>query len=329
MFNTLILANFYYLYFLIPIFILALIYKLKFFKAVTYKYTLTSLLKKNAVTKNYANSILFFLRACSLLILIILIAKPQFVDTKSKINVEGIDIVLALDVSGSMQCFDDLKDRRSRIDIAKEEAIKFIEKRHDDQIGLVLFGKYTVSRCPLTLDKNILYQIIDDYKIGEINAEGTVLALAISNAANRLKYSKAKSKIVILLTDGEPSPPDIEPQIAINIAKKLGVKIYTIGIGNINGGYIDHPMMGIYQGNSSLNTRLLEQIAIQTGGKFFLAQNATDMQNIYDTIDKLEKTDYETTIYTKYHDFFIPLIFMAIFFLLLELILTTFIWFRL
>lgn len=329
MFDTLNFANYHFLYFVVPLFLLALIYKLKFYKPVTYKYTLTSLLKRKHIAKTFSSKVLIVLRISSLLLLILLISKPQFVDTKSKINVDGIDIVLALDVSGSMMCFDDLKDRRPRIDIAKAEAVKFIEKRHNDQIGLVLFGKYTVSRCPLTLDKNILYQIIDDYKIGEINADGTVLALAISNAANRLKYSKAKSKIIILLTDGEPSPPDIDPQMAINIAKKLGVKIYTIGIGNERGGYTEHPMMGIYQGNSILNTRLLQQIAMQTGGKFFHAQNATDMQNIYDTIDKLEKTDYETSIYTKYHDFFIPLIFLALFFLLLELILSTFIWFSL
>jgi len=327
--NNLNFANYQFLYFIIPIFILALIYKLKFYKPVTYRYSLTSLLKKNAVTKNYANQILFFLRTFSFLLLIILIAKPQFVDRKSKINIDGIDIVIALDVSGSMQCFDDLQNRTPRIDIAKAEAIKFIEKRINDQIGLVFFGKYTVSRCPLTLDKTILYQIIEDCKLGEINADGTVLALAISNAANRLKYSKAKSKIIILLTDGEPSPPDIDPQVAINIAQKLGVKIYTIGIGNEHGGYTEHPMMGIYQGNSSLNKKLLENIATQTGGKFFHAQNAADMKIIYDTIDKLEKTDYETNIYTKYYDYFIPIIFLALFLLLLELALSTFIWFSL
>lgn len=329
MFETLIFANYQSLYFVIPIFLLSLLYKVKFYKPVIYKYTLTSLLKKNAVAKNYPKQILFLLKFISFLLLILLISKPQFVDTKSKINVEGIDIVLALDVSGSMMCFDDLKDRRTRIEVAKTEAIKFIEKRHNDQIGLVLFGKFTASRCPLTLDKNILYTIINDYKIGEINSDGTVLALAISNAANRLKYSKAKSKIVILLTDGEPSPPDIQPQVAINIAKKLGVKIYTIGIGNDHGGYAEHPLMGIYQAGTSLNKKLLEKIANETGGQFFQAKNANDMQNIYETIDKLEKTDYETSIYTKYHDFFIPIIFFALLFILLELFLSTFIWFKL
>lgn len=328
MFNYLIFANYKFLYFVIPIFILALIYKLKFYKPVVYKYTLVNLLKKH-ISKSYANFFLNLLRIFSLIIMLLLIAKPQFVDTKSKIKVEGIDIILALDVSGSMQMFDDLKDKRTRIEIAKTEAIKFIEKRENDQIGLVLFGKYTVTRCPLTLDKNILYEIINDYKIGEIDQDGTVLSLAISNAANRLKYSQSKTKIIILLTDGEPTPPDINAKLAIDIAKKLGIKIYTIGIGNEHGGFIEHPMMGIYQGNSSLNKKLLTYIANETGGQFFQAKNANDMNQIYNTIDKLEKTDYETTIYTKHYDYFIPLLFLVLFLILLELVLSTFIWFSL
>jgi len=325
----LIFANYKFLYFVVPIFLLGLIYKLFFYKAVIYRYSLISILKKFQNKKLFSEKILFFLRMISFLLLILLIAKPQLADTKSKIKVDGIDIMMVLDVSGSMLCFDDLKDKRPRIDIAKEEAKKFIEKRIDDQIGLIFFGKFAVSRCPLTLDKNILNSIISDYKIGEINADGTVLSKAISSAANRLKSSKAKSKIIILLTDGEPTPPDVEPQIALDIAKKLGIKIYIIGIGNENGGFIEHPLMGIYQGNYTLNKKLLEIIASETGGKFFLARNATDMKNIYDTIDKLEKSNYETNIYSNYLDFFIPIIILVIFLLILELFLTTFVWFSL
>lgn len=324
------LVNFYWFLFLIPIFLILVIYRLKFYKNIIYRHTLVGFFKKNNLnfSSNY-KKVLFILRSTILLILIFLIGKPQFADLNSKINMDGIDIVLAIDVSGSMLCFDDLNERASRIEIAKNEAIRFVNKRINDQIGIVIFGRHALSRCPLTIDKKILTEIINDLKIGEIDSGETVLSTSIITASNRLKNSKAKSKIIILLTDGEPTPSDAPAKMAIDIAKKLGIKIYTIGIGGEQGGLFEHPMFGPVPCNSRLNKELLTEIASKTGGQFFYAKSATDMRNIYDTIDNLEKTKYETNIFYKFYDFFIPLIFIVIILFLVEQLLATFIWFAL
>lgn len=323
-------AYFSLFYFFIPLLFIVAWYRRKYYKPIVYKYSLVSLLKKRGIQSSFfEKDFLFILRFGILLLLVFLLAKPQFVDLRSKVTLDGIDIMLALDVSGSMNCFDDIHERRSRIDIAKYEAVRFVKKRHDDAIGLVIFGKYAVSKCPLTSDKKIIQEIIEDLKIGDIDPSETVLSTGIVNAANRLKSSKAKSKIIILLTDGEPTPSDINPEIAIDIAKKMGIKIYTIGIGSQQGGLFEDPNYGLIACGSQLNEKLLQKIAEDTRGQYFFAKNSQDMTNIYDTIDKLEKTEYETNIYNRVYDFFIPIIFLIIFLCVLELVLTTFIWFGL
>jgi Ca-activated chloride channel family protein len=273
--------------------------------------------------------IFFYLRFLILALLIFLIAKPQFGDKNSKINVDGIDIILALDVSGSMLCFDDMNDRRTRIEVAKEESIDFINKRENDPIGLVIFGRWALSRSPLTMDKKMLIDIIKDLKIGEIDHNETVISTALLNAINRLKNSKAKSKVIILITDGEPTQSDTSPALPIEIAKKLGIKIYTIGIGSEHGGLTSHPFFGVVPVGAKLNKELLIKIANETGGKFFYSKNPADMKNIYKTIDNLEKSEYETNIFHKYYDFFIPVIFVILCLVFIEQILATFVWFYL
>lgn len=304
--------------------------RLKFHKPVVYRYSLASELKKSHYTVSQVHYYIpLLLRFLSLLTLGILIGRPQLVNVNSKVHVEGLDIMLVLDASGSMQCFDDLQDRRPRFDVAKAEAIRFIEKRENDQIGLVIFGRDAISRCPLTLDKHILTTIIQDLKLGDINADGTVLSMAISMAVNRLKDSKAKSKVLIVLTDGEPTPGlDIEPQMAVNLAKKLGIKIYTIGVGSEQGGFWHDPLFGVRSMGFKINKKLLQAIAEQTGGKFFLAQNPEDIAQVYDTINTLETTEYETSIFTNYFDLVLPFIALALVLLLLELLVSTFVWFR-
>jgi Ca-activated chloride channel homolog len=251
------------------------------------------------------------------------------VNVQSKIHAEGIDIMMVLDASGSMQCFDDVHDQRMRFEVAKKEAIRFIDKRENDPIGLVIFGKDALSRCPLTLDKTIVKTIINELNLGDINPDGTVLSIAMSMAAKRLKDSKAKSKIMIVLTDGEPTPGiDIEPQIAVDLAKKLGIKIYTIGIGDEHGGLWKDPLFGVRSMGFKLNTKLLHAIAVQTGGKFFLAKKPDELKHIYDIIDSLEKTDYEMPIFTHYTDLVLPMLFIILAFLCMELMATSFIWFK-
>ena len=257
--------------------------------------------------------------------LALLIARPQLIDKRSQVNVEGIDIVLALDVSGSMQCFDDIHDRRMRIDIAKEEAIKFVEKRENDPMGLIIFGNEALSRCPLTLDKKMLETIIKDTQLGIISPDGTLLIRGLIMAISRLKKSKAKSKIVVALTDGLPSEGDSDFRIAIELAKKYEIKLYMIGIGG-EGGYINHPFFGVQQTQSGIDMRLLTMLAQQTGGRAFEARRPEDLAHIYDTIDQLEKTHYETEMYQKKYDIFMVFLWWLCALFCLELFLSCYLW---
>jgi len=260
------------------------------------------------------------------LVIIQIEGKKGLENIDSIMQVEGIDIVLTLDVSGSMQIFDDLRDRRQRIQVAKDEAVRFIEKRIDDPIGVVIFARDSISRCPLTLDKNILRQVVGELELGYINPDGTSLGTGLATAVNRLRKSKAKSKIIILLTDGEPTPEKVSPESAIDLAKQFGIKVYTIGIGNEKGGYIQHPFLGVHEVGISLNTQLLKKIANETGGMFFRASNPKQLREIYNKIDALEKTEYQTDIFHKFYEAFLSFIWVVLLLLGLELFLRLFIW---
>ncbi|OGB97549.1 hypothetical protein A3F06_03390 [candidate division TM6 bacterium RIFCSPHIGHO2_12_FULL_36_22] len=321
-------AQLNWLYFIIPTLVGALIYRLWLYKPVTYQYTLVGLMKQMGIRGSALPSRAFFmLRFALLIILSFLMLKPQVVDKRSKLPVEGIDIMLALDLSGSMQALDDLKELKSRVAIAKEEAIRFIKERDDDSIGLVVFGQNALSRAPLTLDKKILIEIIKELDLGNtVDPNGTVIAKALATSLNRLKDSAAKSKIIILLTDGVPSHHDMQPHTAIDIAKKLNIKIYTIGIGGKQGGYLYNSMVGYQLAYSPLNTVLLEQIAYETGGKFFRAKNQKEMRTIYEVINKLEKTKRDANLYTQYKDTFMIGLWIALLFIILYSLLSSFIW---
>lgn len=321
-------ANIDLLYFFIPIFIALVIYRWRFYKSPVYSFPLAKTLdNQNLTSKNYSKKILFFCRLLSLTGLLFLMLQPQWVDEHSRVNVDGIDIVIALDVSGSMQIFDDLKDQRQRIEVAKTEAIRFIEKRTNDPIGIVLFAKEAISRCPLTLDKKILKEIVGSIELGMIDHNGTWLGTGLAIAINRLRTSLAKSKVIILLTDGQPTPDDkIDPNFAISLAQKFGVKIYTIAIGNENGGFFHHPYAGIAQAPDGVNPALLKTIAEKTGGVFFRANNPKEMALIYDKINKLETTEHQTNIFHKYYEAFLSFIWLVLSIVGIELILKFFVW---
>ena len=314
-------------YFLIPFFVLLVLYRVKFYKSPIYNYSLLSFFKKNNLVKSSGyKKVLFSLRFMTLFLLLILIARPQWVDSKSKINVEGIDIVLAIDVSGSMQVFDDLKDRRSRIQVAKQEAIRFIEKRIDDPMAIVIFAKDTISLCPLTLDKKILKEVVFNLELGFINPEGTSLGTGLATAVNRLRNSNSKSKIIILLTDGVPTDEKINPEKAIKLANQYDIKVYTIGIGNEQGGFFNHPFAGVQRAGTSLDIELLKKIAKKTGGKFFKANNPTQMRGIYNQIDLLEKTERDTDVFHNYYEAFLSFIWFLLLLLGLEFLLKLTFW---
>jgi len=321
-------AQLFFLYILLP-FLGLLVWLRKYYhKPVIYKYSLATELATNKGASNHPyKKIFYFLRFLLLLLLVLLIAKPQVVDSRSKVPIEGIDIVLVLDVSGSMQ-FQDY-DERSRVDVAKEEAIRFITKREYDALGLVIFGKDAVSRCPITFEKEFLKTIVEEVKIGGIiDPDGTMLIAAMITAANLLKHSKAKSRVMIVLTDGEPSEGDMDPSVAIEVAKRLGIKIYTVGIGSEEDEMFMHPFYGLIA-KPKVNKELLTTIAEKTGGRYFMAHNRQDMRNIYDTIDQLEKTEHDVPLFSRYYDIFTPFIFVTIGLVLLEIMLSSFIWFAL
>ncbi|MBU1007823.1 VWA domain-containing protein [Candidatus Dependentiae bacterium] len=316
-------------YLFVPLLIAAIVYRIKFHRYPTYQYPLTNQIKKSGLTKNKSyKTVLLLLRSMTLLFLIVLIARPQWTDARSKITVDGVDIMLALDVSGSMQLFDDLQDRRQRIAIAKKEAINFVKKRPEDQIGIVIFGAEAIARCPLTLDKEILIKIIDNTNLGIISPSGTSLATGLATTITKLKNSKAKNKIIILLTDGQPTPEteSVSIETALELAKKFQTKIYTVAIGNKRGGYGQNSFGFVQQIPDSVNELLLQNIAQQTGGKFFRANNPKEMRAIYNTINKLEKTQYETSLFSRHYEAFASFIWFFLFLLCFELLFRLFIW---
>lgn len=324
------LGNAQALYGIIPFLIIILALRLWWYKPIMYSYSLVHVLHsyRSFTGSFYARKIISWLRLITLLLLAFLVAKPQRADNKSLIKAEGIDIVLALDVSGSMQHQDYQDDKRSRLEIAKDEAIHFIQKRTNDAIGLVLFANDTLSRCPITHDKKMIRDMVRDIELGMINPDGTLLATAIVTACNRLKHSQAASKVIVLLTDGQPSEKDMNPTVALEVAQKLGIKIYTIGIGSDKDEVIMHSFFGPI-GRPKINKELLTYFAQKTGGTFFQARNAADMRAIYDTIDRLEKKEYEAPIYQKYYDIFMPFAWGVLALCGAELIASTLIWYGL
>lgn len=297
---------------LIPFIVVVIWYRVVRWRSFVYHYPLAQQVYRYVRRPFPVNRMVTALRIILLLVLTILIAKPQVVHTKTPIYGQGIDIVLVLDVSGSMNAVDDLDHPDRRIDIAKREAIRFVQKRRGDQIGLVLFGRDAVSRCPLTLDTSTLTSVIEQTELGIVDPDGTVLSLGLIIGAHRLKNSTARSKVMILLTDGEPSPYDVSPEQALTLAKELGIKIYTIGIGDEQGGYVQHPLFGLSRQGAQLNKQLLTAIAQHTGGKFFEAKKPQELRTIYDEIDRLEKSDYKTFMSYDYRDFFIPFVWVAL-----------------
>lgn len=312
----------------VPILLLAIVYRLFLYRSPRYMFPSVAVLGASGLLKGTSyKHVLMGLRFLALCGLLLMIARPQWIDEQSFVNVNGVDIVLAIDVSGSMQLFDDMHDRRSRIQVAKQEAINFIEKRTNDPISVVIFAHDALSRSPLTLDKKFLKDIVGSLELGVIDPNGTFLGTGLATAVSRLKTSAAKSKIVILLTDGAPSVPEkIDPETAIELAKQFDVKVYTIGIGNQQGGFIQHPFLGIQRAGVDLNVALLQKIAQETNGRFFVANNPRDMRTIYDTIDQLERTEHKTDMFHNYYEAFLSFIWAVLLLFGIELLLRFFVW---
>lgn len=264
---------------------------------------------------------LFGLRMLSIIAIIAALARPQSSSSWQDVKTEGIDIVIAMDISGSMLARDFEPDR---LEASKEVATEFISSRPNDRIGLVVYSGESFTQCPLTTDHDKLINLFEELKNGMIK-DGTAIGMGLANAVNRLKESDAKSKVVILLTDGENNVGSIPPLTAAEIAASFGIKVYTIGVGTK--GQAPMPVTDMFgrkrfqMMDVDIDEETLEEIADITGGKYFRATDNESLANIYAEIDQMEKTVIEETQYEKKYEEFFPLALLAGGLLLLEMIL--------
>jgi len=268
--------------------------------------------------------VLFGLRILALAAIIVAMARPRTVDESTRIKTtKGIDIVMAIDVSASMLARD---LRPNRLEALKTVAARFINARPNDRIGLVEYAGESYTKTPLTSDKNIVLSSLKGLKYNTIIDPGTAIGMGLATAVNRLKDSRAKSKVIILLTDGVNNTGFIDPKIASELAVRFEIKVYTIGLGT--NGMAQSPIGirpdGSFQYGSiqvEIDETLLKEIATTTGGQYFRATSTTRLNEIYDVINKLEKTDIEEIKYTDYEEKFRPLVLLALGLLGLDLLL--------
>jgi Ca-activated chloride channel family protein len=267
---------------------------------------------------------LYLLRLAALGFLFIALSRPRTVSVSKKIKTnKGIDIVMAIDVSASMLARD-LKP--NRLEALKKVAVDFVQRRPNDRIGIVVYAGESFTQTPITSDKGIVKRTISELKWGQLEG-GTAIGMGLGSSVNRLKDSKAKSKVIILLTDGVNNSGNIDPKTATELAKELGIKVYTIGIGT--NGTADFPWskdprtgrLQFRKQKVEIDEDLLKHIALETEGKYFRATNNTKLKEIYDEIDQLEKTKIEEFKYYNYQEKYRTLVFFSLGLLLLEFIL--------
>lgn len=285
-----------------------------------FRLTTISGIKAKPGGKAQFRSVLFALRVIGITALIIALARPQSTNTTENVDTEGIDIVMGIDVSGSMLA-EDFKP--NRIEAAKKVAMDFVDKRPTDRIGMVIFAGESFTMCPITIDHAVLKNQISQIKSGLI-VDGTSIGMGLATAVDRLRNSKAKSKVIILMTDGVNNTGLIDPNTALEIAKAYHVKCYTIGIGTMGQAIIPvQTPMGIQKQMMpvEIDEPLLKQIAAETGGKYYRATGNKSMEDIYNEIDKLEKTSIEISSYKHYTELFFPFALICIVAISLEMLL--------
>ncbi len=289
------------------------------------------------VSRTRSGAFLAALRWLVLALLIIALAQPRLTKSETKVTASGVDIAVALDMSGSMasEDFEVGRERLNRLAMAKKVLKTFIEKRPSDRIGIVAFATQAYIACPLTLDHDFLLENLERLQLGTIDDSRTAIGSGFSTAINRLRELKSKSKIVILMTDGQNNAGKVAPLTVAEAAQKLGVKVYTIGVGtrgeapmprgrNPFTGQIQYQMMPV-----DIDEDTLQKIANMTGGKYYRADNAQRFQAIYAEIDKLEKTEAEVKKFAQHDELFAWVISPGLGLLLLEVLLRHTIWRRL
>ncbi len=289
----------------------------------TLRYSDLGLIKPigNSRRKQYRH-ILIVLRLLVIALLIIGFARPQAGSTEEEVITEGIDIMLAMDISGSMLA-EDFKPK-NRLEAAKVVAANFIKGRRNDRIGMVVFAGQAFTQCPLTLDYGILLKFLEDIHIGMIE-DGTAIGMGLGTCVNRLRDSKAKSKVVILLTDGQNNRGELDPITAARLAKAFNIRVYTIGAGTRGEAMypVDDPIFGRRYVRMPVNIDddLLRRIADITKGRYFRATDRTSLEKIYAEISELEKTKIEVKQYTRYRELFGRYVGMALILLAIEILL--------
>jgi len=271
--------------------------------------------------KHYLRHILFILKIFALSLLIISLARPQSSKNWANSITEGIDIVLAVDISSSMLAMD---FKPNRLEASKDLAIEFISGRPNDRMGLVVFSGESFTQCPLTTDHAVLINLFNDIQSGMIE-DGTAIGLGLATAVNRLKESTAISKVIILLTDGVNNRGEIDPATAAEIAQTYGIRVYTIGVGTM--GEAPYPMTSPFGGTMIQNVpveideAILQTIATTTSGVYFRATNNNKLREIYKQIDKLEKSKIDVQRYSKKNEEFMIFTLLAGLLLIFEIVL--------
>ena len=282
--------------------------------------TISQIGNVRAIVKEIIRHILFGLRIIVLALLIFAMARPQASDKWENVDTMGIDIMLSIDVSGSMLARDFKPDR---LEAAKQVAIEFISGRRNDRIGLVIFSGESFTQCPLTTDHAVLINLFKEVKSGVIE-DGTAIGVGLANAVKRLKDSDAISKVVILLTDGVNNTGAIDPITAAELARTFDIRVYTVGVGSM--GTAPYPAIDfwgrtVYQNMPvEIDEETLQKIADLTGGKYFRAINNDKLRDIYSEIDLLEKSKISVKEFSRKEERFMPLVWLALALLLSELI---------
>lgn len=317
------LANWYFLL-LIPI-VMYLFLNIK--NKSSLKFSSISLFKRSGIKRTIKHKIGRYFILVGIIFAIIALARPQIVKDLGFVKQDGIDIAMVLDVSGSMQAID---FEPNRLEVARRTMDEFISKRPNDRIALIVFAGTAYTKIPLTLDHNILRETLSEIDSKSVNQQGTAIGMAISSGLNRLKKSQSHSKIMILLTDGDNNVGSINPDVASELAKDLGIKIYTIGIGTDE---TIIPIQGFggvtYQKiEGGLNEQLLREIADITNGLYFRAKDKNGLADIFSNIDELEKTKFEQNNFLEYTELAFILIKISVFLLLIGIFLEKFYFIR-
>lgn len=283
--------------------------------------TISSEMQVEAFSKSFRHilrHLLFAVRMLALVVVILILARPQSTDRWQNVSTEGIDIMLAIDISGSMLAKDFNPDR---IEAAKNVATEFISGRYDDRIGLVVFSGESFTQCPLTTDHAALINLLREIKSGMIE-DGTAIGMGIATAVNRLKDSDAKSKVIILLTDGVNNRGSIDPLTAAELANTFSIRVYTIGVGSM--GSAPYPVQtpfGVQYRNVpvEIDEAILKKISAETGGLYFRATDNKKLAEVYREIDQMEKSKIDVREYKRKMEEYMPLAVLALILLIVEI----------